>query len=610
MDRVVQEEENNLLDDHDNQLRYQGAYDLLYLKTKVLDIENKALLREKQDTSLYSPVLQLCIDSKAEREGRLIHQHLQRNGVCLDLYLNTKFIIFYGKIGHVDIARNVFDKMSDKSVVSWTAMISGYCQNGYFKDGLGVYAEMNRLGVKGNQFTYGSVLKACTNLMCLKRGMQVQGCIVKGRFLENLFVQSALVDFHSKCGRMEDARNLFEMMSRRDVVCWNALIGGYAVRELPADSFAMFSLMLNEGLLPDQFSFGSVLRASGCGDSLTSVLQIHGLVVQWGFEAHGIVYGSLIDSYAKCGNVRSARLLYDLMEEKDLISCTALITGYAREGNYCTDALEIFSELYQKNVHMDAIVFCSMLNICANVASLSLGTQIHALAVTSQTNYDVAMGNALIDMYAKSGDIEDACRAFDEMQEKNVVSWTSLITGYAKNGYGEKAVALFEKMEGDGLKPNDVTFLSVLFACSHTGMTKKGWEYFSSMTNEYNIKPRAEHYACMIDLLARGGQLEQAYELLCSMNFTPNSSILGAILGASRVYGSLSIAKEAARRLFDLEPDNSAHYIVLASIYSEAGLWEEAWNIRELMERRNMKKDPGCSLVQYNNKRLPFLGIN
>ncbi|PIA31959.1 hypothetical protein AQUCO_04700079v1 [Aquilegia coerulea] len=270
---------------------------------------------------------------------------------------------------------------------------------------------MHWSGVKPNQFTYGSVLRVCTSLMCFELGMYY--CQAKGIFSENFFAQSVLVDLHSKCGQMEDARRLF------------------------------------------------------------GVNQIHGFVARLGFESHGVVIGSLINAYAKCGSVRSARLLYDSMQEKDLISYTTMITGYACE----------------------------------------------------------ALSNALIDMYAKSGETEDAHCAFDEMEgNKNVDTWTSLITGYAKHGCREKAIALFEKTEETGVKP-----LSVLFACSYTGMTDKGREYFGSMINVYNISPRAEHYAF--------------------------------------------------------------NYIVLASIYSEAGLWEEPGKIRKAIVHRKMKKERGCSLL-------------
>lgn len=196
---------------------------------------------------MYSKILQLCIDTKAKKPGLLIHRHLLSNGFPSNLHLDTKFIVFYSKFGDMDNARKVFDKMPERSVVSWTALLSGYSQNGDSKEALVVFSAMQRAGVKANQFTYGSALRACTSLLCLVSGKQIHGCIQKGRFCENLFLQSALVDFHSKCGRMEDACYVFEVMSERDLVSWNAMIGGYAVQGFAKDAFLMFRSMLREG---------------------------------------------------------------------------------------------------------------------------------------------------------------------------------------------------------------------------------------------------------------------------------------------------------------------------------------------------------------------------
>ncbi|KAK9139392.1 hypothetical protein Scep_009073 [Stephania cephalantha] len=503
-----------------------------------LHILNSEPISSQPSPSLYSPILQLCIDLKAEKEGRLIHYDLMKNGHLLDLNISTKLIIFYAKIGDMGCARNVFDEMYKRNVVSWTAMVSGYSRNGCSREALEVFSLMRRSGFRANQFTYGSVLRACTSLMCLKGGEQCQS--VSGEI---------------------DKTSLAKMQ-----------VGG--------------------GMVPDQFTFGSMLKVCGGGRFLLTVSQIHGQIIQLGFGSYNVLNGSLIDAYVKCRCLRNAKLLYNVMEGKDLVSCTALITGYAQEGNNYWDAFNLFSELNQMDVGIDGVILCSMLNLCANSASLSLGRQIHALALKRLPNFDVAMGNALIDMYAKVGEIENANLAFDEMQKKNVISWTSLITGYGKHGYGEKALSLFEKMEGGGFQPNDVTFLSILFACSHTGMVDKGWECFNRMITEHNISPRSEHYSCMIDLLARNGQLEQAFDLVNKMKAKVTASVWGALFGACRTFGSNSFLKFTARRILDLDPMNSVNYVVLANIYSAADLWEEARKTRELMEDRGLKKEP------------------
>lgn len=353
------------------------------------------------------------------------------------------------------------------------------------------------------------------------------------------------------------------------------------------------------GMNPDLFTFGSVLKASGMASDVIRVRQIHQLIIQLGYGSHISLSGSLIDAYAKCESLASAHCLYKSMPMKDMISCTALMTGYARDSNYSSKALDLFKEIQQMHMKIDDVILCSMFNICANISSLSVGRQIHALALKCKPTYDVAMGNALIDMYAKSGEIKDANRAFNEMEEKNVISWTSLITGYGNHGHGHEAIALFKKMECEGLKPNDITFLSLLFACNHCGLTGEGWECFNNMISKYNILPRAEHFSCMVDLFARGGLLEEAYNLIYKMNIKPNASLWGAILGACYIYGNMPLAEEAAIHLFKMDPENSVNYVVLADIYAAAGSWDNAWKMRKLMEERNLKKAPGYSFIPY-----------
>ncbi|GMP54551.1 hypothetical protein CsSME_00019694 [Camellia sinensis var. sinensis] len=313
-------------------------------------------------------------------------------------------------------SRKVFDRMSERSLVTWTALVFGYSQNGYSEEALAVFSAMHRIGVKANQFTYGSALRACTSMMCLDRGKQIQGCIQKSRLVKNLFVQSALVDLQSKCRKLEDACYIFESMSERDVVSWNAMIGGYAVQGFADDALRLFRSMLRAGMIPDSFTLGSIMKAFVGGSSLMKVIQIHGFIIQLGCESHNILIGSLIDAYAKCGSVRITDRIYKSMLKKDTIACTALITGYAREATYSRDAFDLFNEIHQMHMGVDNVILCSMLNICANTASLDLGRQIHALVLKCQSKHDVAMENTLIDMYSKSGEIEDAKQVFNEME--------------------------------------------------------------------------------------------------------------------------------------------------------------------------------------------------
>ncbi|GMJ12858.1 hypothetical protein like AT3G20730 [Hibiscus trionum] len=559
------------------------------------------------DSSSYMQVLQLCIDSKAKRQALLVQSQIIKNGCSSNVHLGTKLIIFYAKLGDMMAAKKVFDKMAERTVVSWTAMISGYSQNGSFENALLVFAEMRKEGFKGNQFSYGSALKACTGLRCFKGGMQIQGCIEKGRFVGNLFVQSGLLDLHAKCGNVEDACRLFYGMEERDLVSWNVMIGGFALHGFAANAFQLLREMIREGKLPDCFTLGSVLRVPFGDDGLMKIGQVHGLIYRLGFESYNMLAGSLVDAYSKCGSLQCASKLYKNMPMKDIISCTTLITSFAREDKCNRDALDLFKEINSMQVAMDDMILCSVLNVCANIAELSLGRQLHACSLKCHPANDVAMGNALIDMYAKCGEIKDANRVFNEMEERNVISWTSLIAGYGKHGYGHEAISLYEKMEHEGMKPNDVTFLTLLFACSHTGLIKKGSELFNSMVSKYAILPRAEHLCCMVDLYARGGQLDAAYNLIHEMNIKPTTALWGAILGASNIYGNMYIGEEAATHLFNMDPKKSVNYIALAGLYAGAGAWESAWETRKLMDERSAVKDPGYSLLSSTNKEMVLL---
>ncbi|RAL45209.1 unnamed protein product [Cuscuta campestris] len=561
--------------------------------------------------TLYSKLLNMFIELKAKNKCRMVHAHLITNGFSSNVHLGTKLIIFYSKYGDMEVAQKVFDGMPQRNLVSWTALLSGYSHNVNSGEALRVFATMHRKGLKGNQFTYASALRACTSLLCLERGKQVQGRIQKTRFAGNLFVQSALLDFHSKCGKIEDARHVFDSMLERDLISWNSMIGGYSFQGLWDHAFFVFRLMLREGLSPDCFTFGSVLR-NACGDHSVSrlmmVSSIHGIIVQLGFESSNVSRGSLIDAYVKCGNLAGAYYLYKNMKKKDIISCTALITGYARDGKGIDDCVDIFLGLHRSHLGIDSVILCSMLNVCANSTLLSLGRQMHTLALKYQSGQDVALGNSLIDMYSKTGEIEDAKKTFDLMKEKNIISWTSMITGYGMHGHAEHAISLYKKMESQGIHPNDVTFLSLFSACSHSGLMSQGWECFHDMVGKYKLLPRLEHYTCIVDLLARDGWLEEAHNLICLGNIQSNASLWGSVLGACSMYGNMHLGEVAAKNLFSLKPKESANYAALANTYALAGLWQRAAYTRELMKNGRLLKSPGYSFTLSNtSKNIPLL---
>ncbi|KAJ1258646.1 hypothetical protein BS78_10G091300 [Paspalum vaginatum] len=549
--------------------------------------------------ALYSSLLQRCIGSNALRQGKSVHHRaiIASSASPPDLHLSTKLLIFYSHFGDVTAARKVFDGMPHRSVVSWTAMVSAYAKNGRPEEALDLFALMLRSGARPNQFTFGSTASACAGARCARSGEQVHACAAKGRFAGDMFVQSALMDVHLRCGSVVDARRLFSEMKRKDVVSWNALIRGFVERGHCSDALGLFASMLRDGMLPDHFTFGSALKACGAISVLSNVEVIHTCIIKLGFWDEKVTTASLIYSYAKCWSLSSARRIYDSMCEPDLVSSTALINGCSMDRNHSDDAMNLFCTIHRKGLRIDGVLLSSLLGVCANVASIKFGTQIHAYMHKKQPMGDLALDNALVDMYAKAGEFLDSRRAFDEMPTRNVISWTSLITACAKNGFGDDAVALFDRMEEDGVKPNDVTFLSLLSACSHSGLMNKGMEYFTTMMTKYGIDPRTHHYSSAIDLLARGGQLEDAWRFVQKMDTECKSSMYGAMLGACKIHGNMPLGETAAKNLFSINPESSVNYAVLANMYAESCLWEDAQRTRKWLAETSKGKEVGCSVI-------------
>ncbi|XP_010509233.1 PREDICTED: pentatricopeptide repeat-containing protein At3g20730 [Camelina sativa] len=552
--------------------------------------------------SLYLKALKLCSYQIVKKQLLLIHGDSVTNGFGWNLQLNNTLIDLYSKQGDVKHARKLFDKIPKRDVVSWTVMISGFSRCGYHRNALLLFKQMHREDVRANRHTYGSVLKSCKDLGRIKEGMQVQGCVEKGRFAGNLVVKSVLLSLYARFGKMEEVRLLFDSMNKRDLVSWNAMIDGYTANACADTSFSLFQLMLSEGKKPDCFTFGSLLRASIVVKCLDIVGELHGLAIKLGFGRSSALIRSLIDAYVKCGSIANAWKLYEGTTKRDLISCTALITGFTQQTKCRSDdAFDIFKEMILMKTKMDEVVVSSMLKICTTIASVTIGRQIHGFALkSSEVRFDVALGNSLIDMYAKSGELEDAVLAFEEIKEKDVRSWTSLIAGYGRHGTIQKAIDLYNRMEHEGIKPNDVTFLSLLSTCSHTGQTELGWKIFNTMINKHGIEAREEHLSCIIDMLARGGYLEEAYELIRSKEGITNlsSSTWGSFFDACKRHGNVQLGKVAASQLLSMEPKKPVNYINLAGVYAANGAWDNALKTRKLMkESGSCNKAPGYSLV-------------
>ncbi|KAJ4768004.1 Pentatricopeptide repeat-containing protein [Rhynchospora pubera] len=394
-------------------------------------------------------------------------------------------------------------------------------------------------------------------------------------------------------------------MKQRNVVSWTAMIMAYTRAEHYDQAIDLFLHMEEEGVKIDEFVITSVLHTCACKGSSKDGQRIHEYALKNGMISNSSVANALMDMYAKCGNMEEARSIFDSTLNKNIISWNTLIGGYSKNG-FPNDALHLFGKIPQK-IRPNAITMACLLPAVASLSCLERGREIHAYVIRAGFVRNHQVENALVDMYVKCGALILARVLFDRIYEKNLVTWTVMIAGYGMHGHGADAINLFKQMRRKGMKPDKVSFVAILYACSHSGLIHEGWFFFNMMRNEYHIEPKLEHYACMVDLLSRAGRLEKAYDFINSMPIEPDSTVWGALLCGCRVYRDVNLAEKVADQIFKLEPDNTGYYVLLANIYTEAEKWEEVKRLRERIGSRRLKKNLGCSWIETRGKVQVFV---
>ncbi|KAI3676548.1 hypothetical protein L1987_86159 [Smallanthus sonchifolius] len=427
-------------------------------------------------------------------------------------------------------ARKIIQLTANHETDIWNSCLKDFSESDSPNDAVRLFNRLCTYGVCLNAFTLTFLIKACTKLSDGLGGRIVHGFIEKLGFQSNLFLQNSLVHLYVVSGEVDNARQLFDKMPDRDVVTWNIMI----------------------------------------------------------------------KHLVKRGDVDEAYGLFATMPERNVRSWTSMIMGFVRGGRP-KDAIELFTRMEEERLCPNEVTVVAVLAACADLCALDLGKKIHEFSNRSGFKRNVRVCNTLLDMYIKCGCLEAACGVFEEMENRTVVSWSAMIQGLATNGKGEEALTLFSKMIQSQIKPNEVTFIGLLHACSHMGMVNAGREYFASMSRDYGIVPQIEHYGCMVDLLSRAGLLKEAREFIKNMHIKPNGVVWGTLLGGCRVHKNIELAEEAIKHLLELDPLNDGYYIVLSNIYAEAKRWEDAARVRKLMRENGVKKTPGSSSISVNS---------
>lgn len=522
------------------------------------------------DSFLFPSVVKACAGLQFSKFAKEVHAISFASGLALDSFVQSSLVHMYIKCDRIRDARKVFDRVPQRDVIIYSALISGYSRRGCVDEAMKLLDEMRVLGFEPN------------------------------------------------------------------VVLWNGMIAGFNLSKLYAATVAVLQKMHSEGFQPDGSSISSVLPAVGDLEYLEMGIQIHGYVIKQRLGSDKCVVSALVDMYGKCACTVEMSQVVGEMDEMDVGACNALVTGLARNG-LVDDALEVFSQFKGQGVELNTVSWTSiiascsqngkdmealelfremqieglepnsvtipcLLPACGNIAALMHGKAAHCFAVRRGMLNDVYVGSALIDMYAKCGRIELSRLCFDKMPTRNLVCWNAVMSGYAMHGKAKETMEIFHMMLRSGQKPDFISFTCVLSACSQNGLTEEGWYYFNSMSKEHGIEARVEHYACMVTLLGRAGKLDEAYSMIKKMPFEPDACVLGALLSSCRVHNNVTLGESTAKKLFKLEPKNPGNYILLSNIYASKGMWTEVDRVRDAMKSLGLRKNPGCSWIEFKNK--------
>ncbi|KAI3747540.1 hypothetical protein L6452_10018 [Arctium lappa] len=492
-------------------------------------------------------------------------------------------------------AHEVFDRSPERHVPS---MHDIECE------ALAFFVQRTRLGTKPTKFQLCTALNCCAKTRNSHLGSQIHAKIFHIGLDQNLYINSSLVNAYAKCGATGDAMSVFNGMEFHDTVSWTSMISGLSQNGEGREALCLFKRMLATLVRPNCFTYVGAI--SGCTEQ-ESVWKcgelLHAHVIILGHE-NNFVTSSLIDYYSKCGNMEKVVILFEACATRDPIHVNSMISAYSHnlQGE---EALKLFMKMRNADASLSEHALTSILDACGALTVLQQGRQVHALVTKMGSVHNVFLVGALIDMYSKCGNIDEALCVFDEADYKNNILWTSVITACAQSGRSLEALEFFDHLvtKERRFKPDHVCFTVVLTACNHSGLVDKGIGYFEKMRSDYNLGPEIDQYACLIDLYARKGDLKRAKKVMEEMPFTANAVMWSSFLSCCKEYGNVELGREAAYKLFGLEPNSPVPYLILEDIYAGAGLWNEVVELRKLMNENGVRKcAAGCSWVEVENE--------
>lgn len=587
-------------------------YQALLLFSRMFNISSSSV---KPDTFVISVTLKACGLSSPvhvrRKTGQSVHGYTVKCGLNRSsVFVSSALLDMYSKAGLLSSAIQMFDEMPSRNVVTWTAAITALARGGCSREAIQYFSEMYISSVPCDSHTFAITLKACADSGHFLHGKEIHTHAVKNGFDMVPFVANALSTLYSKFGKIELSIRLFERMRRPDVVSWTTMISSLSQMGREDQAMHEFTKMLRyqqKDSRPNEYTFAAIISASTSLGQVSLGEQLHASSIRFGVAQSLSTSNATITMYYRFARLASATMLFHETTAKDAISWSAIISGHSQEGNM-EDAFTLFSRMMESGIEVNEYVLASLLSMCAQIAILELGRQVHGNAIVTGLDVDSMVSSTLVNMYSKCGCIEEAQQIFSNQGYENVVSMTSMINGYADHGFSLEAICLFERMRSrSDLKPDSVTFISVLNACSHSGLIDLGFTYFDLMQTIYGIVPEREHFGCMVNLLCSAGRLSDAENMIEKMPFEPDDVVWSAMLQASRIHGNAECGRRAAEKILALHSNCAGTLTTLSNLYASKGRWNDAANVRILMRSKGVRKEPGWSWITLGENTSVFV---
>ncbi|KAG9159605.1 hypothetical protein Leryth_013595 [Lithospermum erythrorhizon] len=552
-----------------------------------------------------STVLKGCASSGNLLSGQVVHAMAIKIGGEYDDFISSGLVDMYSKCGFADEALKVFMGIKEPDVVAWSSVIDGLAQKGRKQKATELFHLMRLSGMDPNQFTLASVVRAAADFDDLYYCKSIHACVFKFGYETEHLVNNSLITMYMKLCYGDDAFKVFNAMKYQDVVSWNALLAGFNEVESSGQCQRLYKEMVAEGFKPNIYTFVSILRSCSRMSDIPFGKQVHAHIIKCDLQADTFVGTALIDLYSKSSCLKAIEAIFNQLKEKDLFSWTIIIGSYV-ENDQGETAIQFFRQMLREDTKPNEYTMASCLRSCSVIASLGIGQQLHSMALKAGHVDDMFVSSALVDMYSKCGNLNDAETLFSNMISYDTVVWNTIIFGYSQHGLGDKALSSFKTMIEEGVMPDEVTFLGILSVCSHMGLVDEGRKHFRMM-EAHGVTPTIEIYACMVDLLGRAGRFDELERFIDDMKLAPNALIWETILGACTIHGNVGLGERAATKLFESNLATDSTYILLSNIYASRGMWDDVSCIRKLMSDKGIKKEPGCSWVEIDSQVHVFV---